>query len=84
MNIAIVILIVNFDFFKDSEEAGFLGLPIFAGSYSSFSAEWYNNIGKTLTLTLLINIFSPHVSKLLIPVLKLGFRCLDRGCTLEI
>ena len=32
----------------------------------------------------MINIFSPHASKLLIPVMKLVFRCLDRGCCFSI
>jgi hypothetical protein len=31
-------------------------------------------------LTLAINIFSPHASKIGIPFLKLFLRCLDRGC----
>ena len=79
INIAIVILIVNFDFI--GEDNLFLGfLPVFNGTYDDFTVGWYGQVGKTLCLTLLINIFSPHASKLALPLLKLFKRCMDRGC----
>lgn len=79
INIAIVILIVNFNFI--GEEELFLGfLPVFNGTFKDFTVGWYGQVGKTLCLTLLINIFSPHASKLAFPVLKLFKRCMDRGC----
>lgn len=80
-NIAIVILVINFGFL-DGEFLGFL--PLFNGKYKDFSADWYGNVGKTLCLTLLINIFSPHASKLLLPLVKLLRRCCDRGCKLKL
>ena len=80
-NIAIVILVINFGFL-DGDFLGFL--PIFNGKYTDFSADWYGNVGKTLCLTLLINIFSPHASKLLLPLVKLLRRCCDRGCKLKL
>ena len=64
-NIAIVILVINFGFL-DGDFLGFL--PIFNGKYTDFSADWYGNVGKTLCLTLLINIFSPHNTTRLIDV----------------
>jgi hypothetical protein len=63
----------------------FLGfLPLFNGEYTDFNADWYGNVGKTLCITMLINIFSPHASKILLPFIQLLFRCLDRGCKYNI
>ena len=77
INIAIIILIINFDFTVGSSGSPnglFLGfLPIFNGSYPDFVAQWYSNVGSTLCLTMVINIFSPHVSKLAMPLMKLFF-----------
>jgi len=81
INIAIVILVVNMQLIQGK----FLGfLPLFNGQYSDFNSDWYSNVGKTLCLTMLINIFSPHASKLLLPLINLLSRCLDRGCKLQI
>ena len=65
INIAIIILLVNFnlgDMFDDvkiGHESGFL-----AGEYTDFSALWYYNVGATLCVTLSMNVFSPHLGKL--------------------
>ena len=70
-----VVLVVNFDFL----EGPLLGfIPIFNGDYRDFSIHWYGQVGKTLCLTLMINIFTPHGSKLAKPLLKLGMRFYDR------
>ena len=75
VNIGVVILIINFNFVDknpDGSDGLFLGfLPIFNGQFDDFDSEWYGQIGKTLCLTLLINIFSPHASKLTLPFVKL-------------
>ena len=93
INIAVIILIINIDLTSssdvvdkdDSEPPLFLGfLPIFNGQFDDFDSAWFAQVGKTLTLTLLINIFTPHVSKLSLPFLKLLKRCLDRGCSQRI
>ena len=80
INIAIVVLLVNINLL----DGPFLGfLPILNGEYDGFTAYWYAQVGKTLTLTLLINIFSPHVSKIAFPLLKLLKRLMDRGCRMN-
>lgn len=80
INIAIVVICVNFNF-TDGDKL-FLGfIPIFNGAYSDFTAAWYAKVGKTLCFTLLVGIFSPYGSKLAFPMLKLFFRCMDRGCS---
>ena len=76
INIALIILAVNFKFL-DEDFLGFV--PIFNGTYPDFTAEWYKNVGKTLSLTLMINIFSPHVSYLVTPLIKIFFRFKDRS-----
>lgn len=58
----------------------FLGfIPIFNGAYPDFTVAWYDKVGKTLCMTLLIAIFSPYASKMAFPLLKLISRCSDRG-----
>jgi hypothetical protein len=71
----VVVLVVNFHFL-DAPLLGFI--PIFNGDYRDFSIHWYGQVGKTLCLTLMINIFTPHGSKLAKPLLKLGMRFYDR------
>lgn len=76
INVALIVICVNFDFL----EGPFLGfIPIFNGEYTDFTVKWYANVGKTLCMTLMINIFSPHASKLSLPFLKFFFRWADRG-----
>ena len=79
INIAIVVLCVNFDFIQG--DGLFLGfIPIFNGAYPDFTVSWYAKVGKTLCMTLLIAIFSPYASKMAFPALKLWSRMMDRGC----
>jgi hypothetical protein len=76
-NIAVVILLINLDLLENN----FLGfIPILNGNYPGFTTGWYANVGKMICTTLLINIFSPHASKLSLPILKIFKRCCDRGC----
>ena len=75
-----VILLINFDLL-DGQLLGFI--PLLNGEYKDFTVHWYSQVGKTLTLTLMINIFSPHASKLALPVVKVLLRCLDRGCSCQ-
>ena len=80
INIAIVVLCVNFDFI-DGDDGLFLGfIPIFNGAYADFTVSWYAKVGKTLCMTLMIAIFSPYASKMAFPALKLVSRFRDRGC----
>lgn len=78
MNIALVVLIVNMKLVNGK----FLGfLPLFNGEYIDFNSGWYENVGKTICLTMVMNIFSPHISKLIMPLIAVLKRFLDRGCT---
>ena len=78
INIAVVVMCINFDFTKGDKL--FLGfIPIFNGDYPDFSVNWYSNVGKTLCMTLLVQIFSPYMAKLVAPILSWIFRAIDRG-----
>lgn len=75
-NISVVILLVSFNL----KFGLFNVFGIFVGDYTDFSVDWYKHIGATLTMTMLINCVSPHVSKIAMPLLACLKRCLDRGC----
>jgi hypothetical protein len=34
--------------------------PIFAGTFIDFTTEWYRVVGTTITLTMVLNIVTPH------------------------
>jgi hypothetical protein len=53
---------------------------LFKGTYPDFTAKWYQDVGSMLCMTLFLNAFTPHVSKLVVAQLGCLFRCLDRGC----
>jgi len=66
MNIALVVLIVNMNL-----SIGFLSfLPIFNGEYLDFNSGWYENVGKTICLTMVINISLPIFPNLLCHLLS--------------
>jgi hypothetical protein len=51
----------------DVEWINGLPFPILNGQYKDFDVSWYKNIGAQLSFTLLLNTFTPHVSKLVAP-----------------
>lgn len=75
-NIAIVILMINMNVGLDFAD----GFPILNGNYADFNTKWYKNVGAALSFTLLVNVFTPQMSKLSLPLIKVFLRCLDRGC----
>jgi hypothetical protein len=81
INIAVVIILVNFNIFDGSgEESKFIQeIPVLNGDFKDFTVEWYFRIGATLCITLAINIFSPHFTKIMISVYRQCLRCKDRS-----
>lgn len=53
------------------------------GTLKEFNQRWYLIIGSPLLLTIVIQIFSPHVRLLMIFVYKGFHRCFDRGFSLN-
>mmetsp|Transcript_28134 Transcript_28134/g.42554 ORF Transcript_28134/g.42554 Transcript_28134/m.42554 type:complete len:111 (-) Transcript_28134:1039-1371(-) len=81
INIAVVLLLVNFNIYNDSKQHKVLNfIPFLDGDYKDFTVAWYHNVGATLCITLTLNIFAPHLSKAAGPTLVSLRRCLDRGC----
>ena len=76
INVSLVILIVNFAF-VDQDLWGWF--PIFNGQFPDFTVQWYYQIGKTLCLTLIIYVGSPHASYIAFAFLKILMRWNDRS-----
>ena len=55
--------------------------PIFKGKFINFSEEWYTIVGSALVITMLAEIFAPHVSQFYKPLLNFCIQCWDRKCT---
>ena len=69
-NIAIVILMINMNVGLDFSD----GFPILNGDYADFNTKWYKNVGAALSFTLLVNVFTPQMSKLSLPLIKVFLR----------
>lgn len=85
-NTAILLVVINANtqyFTEDGTLASHGVLEVLSGKYSDFSPEWYNDVGVQLTLTMIINTFSPHAS-IIIEYLTLEFkRFADRGFSFD-
>jgi hypothetical protein len=72
-NTALTTLLVNSDFGTST-----FGLK---GKYADITREWYDDVGYTITVTMVVSIFSPHLVNLLVlyPIgiikRKLFYRC---------
>ncbi len=73
-NIIVVLLFISF-----KVQNSFNSINILSGNYSDFDADWFKNIGGTLCLTVFLNIITPHIAKILIPILHLLIQLYDRG-----
>lgn len=49
------------------------------GLYPDFNYDWYQEVGAVLCYTMLINCFTPHLSKLAKPIIKFLLRFWDRS-----
>ncbi|CAD7971463.1 unnamed protein product [Amoebophrya sp. A25] len=58
VNTAIIILLVNTRFDYDGPLLG-------KGDYSDFDFDWYTDVGVGIVITMMINVFSPHVGTVL-------------------
>jgi hypothetical protein len=78
-NISLLLLIINFN--PTKTQGNLLGfLPILSGNYFDFDSKWYSDIGTSLQITLMIQLISPFLSKLVPPLIKITMRLIDRGC----
>ena len=58
--------------------------PVFAGRYNDFSVEWYKNVGATISLTMFINVFTPHIGGFVAIIKNYLLRMKDSGCNKDI
>jgi hypothetical protein len=60
-NVALLVLLINFDFF-DGPALGVI--PLLNGSFTSFDERFYKTIGTTIQSTMVLSIISPQIAKL--------------------
>lgn len=77
INTGLVILLVNA---KISEIKLPEQFPIFAGRFTDFTVEWYKNVGATISLTMFINVFTPHIGGFIQIAKNWLLRVRDQGC----
>lgn len=58
--------------------------PIFAGRFEDFTVEWYKNVGATISLTMFINVFTPHIGGIVALIKNYLMQCKDRGCSKDV
>lgn len=55
-------------------------LPILNGEYVDMNADWYANVGTTVSFSLVLGVFSPHASYFAFTFMYMVFRWRDSGC----
>ena len=79
INTFILIIIVNTKI--SALQVKFPNFPFFAGNYDDIDPSWYNNVGATLLFSMILNVFTPHLTSLGFMWLTFIFRCCDSGCS---
>ncbi|KAG7402115.1 hypothetical protein PHYBOEH_005678 [Phytophthora boehmeriae] len=94
-NTALLMLVINAngDYFSSPKTASKTGtssggfslgsLNMLNGEYSDFSADWYNDVGVALMLTIIINSLSTHVYLLVNYISLKARRFVDRGYSFD-
>nr|CCA20590.1 tRNA (guanineN(7))methyltransferase putative [Albugo laibachii Nc14] len=87
-NTALLVIIINANVqsFYPANSVTSINVSSFqllSGKYGDFSTEWYQDVGVSLMLTMIINILSPHLN-VFVTYLRLEIeRFWDRGCTFD-
>ncbi|RHY34758.1 hypothetical protein DYB32_000693 [Aphanomyces invadans] len=85
-NTALIVLLLNAnmdDVMDNSAGASINGIKIFTGKYSDFSVSWYNDVGISLMLTMIINMVSPHAGVFITYVVLEIKRFADRSFSFD-
>lgn len=76
VNTALIILLMNWSL---SNDWTFLkGWLILDGEYEEFTRPFYTTVGSTLSLTMILNIFTPHISGISMIFIRKGLQWYDR------
>lgn len=76
INTAVILFMVNMNLDIGLPE----NFPILRGDYDDFTVDWYKNIGSSIIMTMIIGIFSPHISNSIWWILMVVKRMWDRKC----
>ncbi|KAG6975684.1 hypothetical protein JG688_00002125 [Phytophthora aleatoria] len=94
-NTALLMLVINANanYFSSSPTVSETGtttggfslgvLQVLNGEYSDFSADWYNDVGVALMLTMILNSFSTHAYLLANYIMLKARRFVDRGYSFD-
>jgi len=53
------------------------------GEHEDFDADWYTSVGLSITITMALNVFVPHLTPLLDIMFITYSRCRDRSCSCD-
>jgi hypothetical protein len=73
MGVIVVLMHMNVDELGLPE-----GSPVLRGEFKKFSGDWYEKVGRTITMTMILQIVAPHGAALMPPVVAFVRRCWDR------
>ncbi|TMW68688.1 hypothetical protein Poli38472_006156 [Pythium oligandrum] len=77
--ILVVIINANLNYFFENKTIGFESFPILNGKYADLSPGWYNDVGVSIILTMIVNTYSPHIYVIFDYVRLEAKRLMDRG-----
>lgn len=81
MNMGLIIVLLNFDYFQNSTSLSPQQLFfLFQGQYSDITSDWYLSIGSIIVLTMIFNISYPFMELFMTSVLKCFRKCVDKRC----
>ena len=56
--------------YMDIDEASLPeNFPILTGDFKKFNTNWYQVVGQTITMTMILQVFAPHGSYLVKPLI---------------
>jgi hypothetical protein len=79
LNIGLVLLLVNMQI--DGFKTGIPDFPIFSGDYADFTPAWFAKVGAVILSSMVIGVFTPHLSILIFAILKKFKKWSDSGCS---
>jgi hypothetical protein len=78
INTGLILVLVNTNIKAVSQKLP--NFPLFAGKYDDMTPQWYLDIGTTITFSLILNVFIPHLTIIMQNFVSLCQRCCDSGC----
>lgn len=78
INTGLILLLVNTN--VKSIKESIPDFPLFSGKYDDMTPQWFLDIGTTISFSLILNVFVPHISIIMQNCLILCSRCFDSGC----